>query len=171
MKINEILKWMGLLAWILLYRMFEECHTPQSLESLFLSNGIGFCEFDDFNILQQDIDSENYGSHLDDIYATRANHKRKRKSNKKRKRSSARILHDDELLDLDDSINRLKMQNSAGTWLLSTDRYSSSWSSIMKSLQLANSAVLKGKCGSIFKLLLGASPAAPDSQWTRAVST
>ncbi|GAB2234614.1 hypothetical protein Drorol1_Dr00003871 [Drosera rotundifolia] len=126
MKINEILKWVGLLAWILLYQMSEECHTPQSWESLFLSNGIGFREFGEYNILQQDIDSENSGSDLDDVSATRANHKRKRKSKKKRNRSSARILHD----DLDDSINRLKMQNSAGTWLLSTDGYSSSWCSV-----------------------------------------
>ncbi|GAB2298186.1 hypothetical protein Dimus_032258 [Dionaea muscipula] len=129
-KISDMLKWMGLLAWILLYRMAEECHTPESWESLFLSNGLGFRKSNKYILLQHDGTSENSASDLDDGSMTRVKRKRGRKIRKKRKRGFDDELNGDELLDFDDSGNRLNFHTWAGNWLLSIDAYASSWSSM-----------------------------------------
>ncbi|GMH27962.1 hypothetical protein Nepgr_029805 [Nepenthes gracilis] len=133
-KIVEIFKQMGLFSWILLYRMSEECNSLSSWESLFINNGIGFRRMGKYGLLQHDNEqSEESGSDLVDGALYRVKQKKRRKSGKKRKRNfgdDEKIYEDELLLDFDDSGNRLNVQSRTGSWLLSTDGYSTSWSMV-----------------------------------------
>ncbi|KAL9243081.1 hypothetical protein vseg_017011 [Gypsophila vaccaria] len=128
-KTSEMMKWLGLLSWSLLYRLSTECHTSESWEAVFVSNKIGFRNSDVYGLLDPHETSENSELENVDRAASRRKHKRKQKSRKKRKR---KFDHDvflgDELLDLDDADDRPFFRPSSTSWLLSTDGYSSSWS-------------------------------------------
>ncbi|GAB4841538.1 hypothetical protein Ancab_022252 [Ancistrocladus abbreviatus] len=128
-NVVEMFRLMGLISWILLYRMSEECHSPKSWESLFVINGIGFHQSDKYGLLQRDGASEESGSDSDERAVTGVKQKKRRKSRRKRKRTfDGKYVYDDELLDFDDSEKNL--QSRAGSWLLSTDGFSTPWSSV-----------------------------------------
>lgn len=130
-KTTEVIKWLGLQSWVLHYRLSEECLTPESWESLFLNNGISFHKSDKYALLHDDGFAEENGSDLDDRTSIRARRKKKEKSRKKRRKN---FDHDDiyknELLDFGTSSDRLGLGSQTGSWLLSTDGYSTSWSSV-----------------------------------------
>ncbi|XP_059659955.1 uncharacterized protein LOC132306550 [Cornus florida] len=129
-KTIESIKWLGLQSWAIHYRLSEECQTPESWELLFINNGISFRKYNKYPLLHQDEFSEEMGSDLDE----REVRVRSKKKEKRRKRRRRDIDHDDyygdELLDFDLSNNRTGLQSKAGNWMLSTDGYSTYWSSV-----------------------------------------
>ncbi|KAA8550507.1 hypothetical protein F0562_002191 [Nyssa sinensis] len=128
-KTMESITWLGLYSWSLHYRLSEECQTPESWESLFINNGICFQKSDKYAMLNHGF-SEEWGSDSDER-ALRVGRKKKEKRRKKRRRDLDRDdCYNDELLDFDMSNNRICLQSRAGSWLLSTDGYSTSWSSV-----------------------------------------
>ncbi|KAL8161615.1 hypothetical protein V2J09_013104 [Rumex salicifolius] len=124
LKKTEILKWFSLFSWILLCKMSEECHTLKLWESLFFTNGISFRKTDEHHILPHIGTSDLSDSEMNDSSETRTKKKRKRKARRKRKKDLDYEDFDDELLEIDDS----RLQPLAGSWFLSIDSYSTSWS-------------------------------------------
>ncbi|KAL6967894.1 hypothetical protein U1Q18_033703 [Sarracenia purpurea var. burkii] len=127
----EMVTWLGLQSWALHSLFSQECQTPESWESLFIDNGISFRKSDKYDMLHQDGFSEEWDSDLDETASVRVRRKKKEKRRKKRRK----IFNDDEsydneLLDLDVSKNRLSLKSRAVSWLLSTDGYSTSWTSV-----------------------------------------
>ncbi|THF98543.1 hypothetical protein TEA_002888 [Camellia sinensis var. sinensis] len=130
-KTIESVKWLGLQSWALHYRLSEECQTPESWESLFIDNGISFRRPDNYELLHHDGFSDEWESDLDERASVRVRRKKKEKRRKKRRKNHDDIdIYNNEPLDLDMSNNRLSLQSRAGNWLLSTDGYSISWSSV-----------------------------------------
>ncbi|KNA22078.1 hypothetical protein SOVF_037240 isoform A [Spinacia oleracea] len=127
-KTIEVMKWLGLLSWSLLYRLSKECHTSESWEALFVSNNIGFRKSDIFGT---ELDGTSEKSELDFVEKTVTKGKRKRRQNKKNKRRRNRDFDefsDEDLLHLDYSDDKFNLQSSSISWLLSSDGYSTSWS-------------------------------------------
>ncbi|XP_047339309.1 uncharacterized protein LOC124942798 [Impatiens glandulifera] len=121
-KDEKPVKWLGLQAWALYYRLSEECQTPESWESLFNENGISFRN-NRYSLLK----SEDWESDLDEKGSSRFKHKKKDKHRKRRRRT---FDADDILLDLEFSGSSQGVQVSTGSWMLSTDGYASSWTSL-----------------------------------------
>lgn len=68
---------------------------------------------------------------MDEKTSVRLKRKKKEKRRKKRRKNlDDSDCYDNELLDIDMSKNRLSLQSRAGSWFLSTDGYSTSWSSV-----------------------------------------
>ncbi|XP_021733447.1 uncharacterized protein LOC110700248 [Chenopodium quinoa] len=127
-KTIELMKWLGLLSWSLLYRLSKEGHTSESWKALFVSNNIGFRKSGIYG-MERDGNSDENELDFGDESTTNAKHKRRQKKRKKRRRNrDCDKLSDDDLLDLDDSNDKFSIQSSSISWLLSTDGYSSSWS-------------------------------------------
>ncbi|XAR60864.1 hypothetical protein NMG60_11034397 [Bertholletia excelsa] len=127
-KILESVKWLGLQSWALLYRLSEEYQTCKSWESLFTENGISFRKSDNYKFLLHDGSSVRLVSDLDEIASASVRRKKKQRHSKKRRKNLDDYdLSDDELLDLDMSTDR---KYRDGSWLLSTDGFSTSWSSV-----------------------------------------
>ncbi|KAK2966607.1 hypothetical protein RJ640_025292, partial [Escallonia rubra] len=126
-KTIESVKWLGLQSWALHYTMSEECQSPDSWQSLFLANAISFRKSDKYPLLRYSRLSEESESDLEERSLVGVKRKKKQKSTKKRRRN----IDDydgsgNELLDLDMSNKRLTVQSNAGSWLLSTDQFSTS---------------------------------------------
>jgi hypothetical protein len=134
-KTIKAITWLGLQSWVLYYRLSEEFQTPDSWESLFMDNGIGFRTSNKYKLLHHDGLSEESGSDSDHKSSKRV---KPRKKEKRRKRRRKNIDHDDsydnELPYFDTKSMTLGLQANAGNWLLSTDGYSVSWSSVSSSL-------------------------------------
>ncbi|XP_022862375.1 uncharacterized protein LOC111382586 [Olea europaea var. sylvestris] len=129
-KTIEAIILLGLQSWAIHFRLSEEFCSPESWESLFINNGIRFHKSNKYTLLHDEI-SEDCGSDLDERSSKRLKSKKKRKQKKKRRRSFDRDESDEnELRDFDLSNNRLDLQSKAGDWLLSTDGYSTTWSSV-----------------------------------------
>ncbi|KAK9281877.1 hypothetical protein L1049_004784 [Liquidambar formosana] len=130
-KTLEVIKWLGLQSWVLHFKLSEDFQTSESWESLFVNNGISFRKSDKYALLHHDEFLEESGSDLDHRLSSRVRRKKKERSKKKRRRN---FDHDDnynsELLDFNTSNNRLGLQSNSGSWLLSTDGYSTLWSSV-----------------------------------------
>ena len=133
-KTVKAIKWLGLQSWVLYYRLSEDCQTPESWESLFKDNDIGFRTSNKYELLHHDDLSEKSGSDLDHKASVRVKHRKKGK----RKRRKKNFSHDDtygiELPDFDTTNRVLGLQANAGCWLLCIDGYSVSWSSVSSSL-------------------------------------
>lgn len=130
-KSIESVKWLGVQSWALHYRLSEVCRTPESWESVFMDNRISFRKSGNYEFLHHDGFSEDCESDLDERASVKLKRKKKEKRRKKkRKNLGDGDCYDDELLDLDMSKDRLSLQSRAGSWLLSTDGYSTSWSSV-----------------------------------------
>lgn len=131
-KTIEVIKWLGLQSWILHYRLSEECLTPESWESLFMNNGISFRKSDKYGLLCDGV-SDEHGSDLDDRLSIRTGRKKQEKRRKKKKRRK-NFDHDDiysnELLDFGTCNDMQGLGSHTESWLLSTDGYSTSWSSV-----------------------------------------
>lgn len=127
----EVIKSLGVRSWAIHFRLSEEFHTSESWESLFISNGIKFRKSNKYALLHDDEFSEDCGSDYDGRSSVRLKHKKHRKHKKKRKRNfDPSENHEDELVGYNLSNNRLDVQSKVGDWLLSTDGYSTTWSSV-----------------------------------------
>ena len=137
-KTIEVIKWLGLLSWVLHYILSEECLTPESWESVFTKNGISFRKSGKYAYLHDDEFAEENGPDLDDRTSIRARRKKKEKSRKKRRKNSDHDdVYEDELLNFGRSSDMLGLGSHTGSWLLSTDGYATSWSSVSFSLRKA----------------------------------
>ena len=123
MKIIEVIKYLGLLSWLLYYRLSKECQTPESWESVFMNNQIGFRNSNKHALSDEDGPSE-------EDCSVRVKGRRKKKARKKRRTYDRHDDGDDELLDYDSASQKLVFQSNTRSWLLSTDGYSSAWSSV-----------------------------------------
>ncbi|KAK7263034.1 hypothetical protein RJT34_30618 [Clitoria ternatea] len=127
MRTIQVIKWLGLQSWVLYYRLSQECQTPESWESVFMNNQIGFrnSNKDEDRLLEEDF------SGFDCSSSVRVKNKRRKKSRKKRKRTSYDHDedNDDELLHFDSATQKFISPPDTTSWLLSIDGYSSAWSS------------------------------------------
>ncbi|XP_061356876.1 uncharacterized protein LOC133301274 isoform X2 [Gastrolobium bilobum] len=127
----EAIKCLGLQSWVLYYRLSQECRTPESWESVFMNNQIGFRNSDKYALLDTDRPSEEDCSGFDCSPSVGVKYKKKQKARKKRRKTyDCDDGNDDELLDFDIASRKLDFLSNARSWLLSTDDYSSVWSSI-----------------------------------------
>ncbi|XP_027921285.1 uncharacterized protein LOC114179224 isoform X1 [Vigna unguiculata] len=130
MKTIEVIKYMGLLSWLIYYRLSREYQTPESWESLFVNNQIGFRNSNKNALPEEDGPLEEDCSDFDSSLSVRVKSRRKKKARKKR-RTYYRDEggDDDELLDYDSASQKLVSLSNIRSWLLSTDGYSSGLSS------------------------------------------
>lgn len=128
MKTTGGIKILGLQSWAFHYALSEKCQSPEAWESLFSNNGISFRKSDRFALLHGDELLEENDSEMDDRASTKRKSRKKKKSKKRRKRNSDDDdSYDHGLLDLDTSNSKLGLQARDGSWLLSTDGFSASW--------------------------------------------
>jgi hypothetical protein len=128
----EVVKCLGLQSWVLFYRLSQECQTPESWESVFVHNQIGFRNSDEHALIDEDrlLTEEDY-SGFDRIPSGRVKKKKKQKAKRKRRRAyDSDDGNDDELLDFDFASQKLDYLSNTKSWLLSTDKYSSAWNSV-----------------------------------------
>ncbi|KAJ9169873.1 hypothetical protein P3X46_018021 [Hevea brasiliensis] len=131
MKTMEATKFLGLQSWVIHYALSEENWISESWESLFSNNGISFRKSDKYAMLHHDGLSEENDSELDDGASVKRKHRKKKKSRKKRRRNfDDDDIYDNELLDLHASNSQLELQTKSGSWLLSTDGFSASWTNV-----------------------------------------
>ncbi|XWS75964.1 hypothetical protein CRYUN_Cryun01aG0136600 [Craigia yunnanensis] len=136
-KTIEAMKLLGLYSWVIYYRLSKECQTLGSWESLFLSNGISFRKSDKYSILHHEGPVEESESEADDRASIRR--KKKKKSRKKRRRDfDLDDSYDNGSLDFDTSDSRLELQSGGGSWLLSIDDFSTSWTNVDLPEHLSN---------------------------------
>jgi hypothetical protein len=129
----EVVKCLGLQSWVLFYRLSQECQTPESWESVFVHNQIGFRNSDKRALIDEDgLLTEADYSGFDRIPSGRVKKKKKQKAKRKRRRAydSDDGNDDDELLDFDFASQKLDYLSNTKSWLLSTDKYSSAWNSV-----------------------------------------
>ncbi|KAL2238467.1 UNVERIFIED_CONTAM: hypothetical protein Sindi_1038400 [Sesamum indicum] len=120
---------LGVHSWAIHFRLSEELRTPDSWESLFISNGIEFRKSDKYALLHDDEFSEDCGSDYNGKSSWSPKHKKRRKHKRKTKRNlGSAESYEDELVDFSLTNNRWDLQSKAGDWLLSTDGYSTTWS-------------------------------------------
>lgn len=125
MKKTEAIKFLGLQSWALHYILSRECTTRESCESMFAKNGISFQRSDSYSLVQID---RNW-SDVDDGGSIRHRRKKKMKTSKKRKKYDHDDSSGDELWKVERSSGWQDLKSGGGSWLLSTDGYSCSWSS------------------------------------------
>ncbi|KAI7755317.1 hypothetical protein M8C21_030163 [Ambrosia artemisiifolia] len=116
------IKLLGLQSWALHYLMSEGYWASEDWESLFNSNGICFRHAGKHELLQDKM--------LTDDSDSDSRRKKKRKHRKKRRRRTTHDdSYDDDFVDFDLEYNRMDFQSKGSCWSLSTDGYSTSWSS------------------------------------------
>ncbi|PWA79938.1 hypothetical protein CTI12_AA204340 [Artemisia annua] len=129
-SINSI-KLLALQSWALHYFLSEEYRSPEAWESLFDSNGVKFRRSGNHELLHHNKLADDSDSDSDRRQSSKSKRKKKGKLRKKRRRSSTPDdSYDDGLLDLDFEYNKMDFQSKASYWLLFTDGYSTSWSSV-----------------------------------------
>lgn len=105
----------------------EEFHSCETLESLFVSNGIGFRKSDKYAVLHDEF-VEDYGSDKNERSSAGLKAKKGRKKRRKTRRShDPAENYENERLDVNLSSNMLAMPSKAGDWLLCIDEYSTTW--------------------------------------------
>lgn len=127
----KLIKTLGVQSWVIMFKLSEEFRSPESWESLFTSNGIKFCTSNKYALLLDDDISEDYGSDI----GGKSSKGRKAKEHKKRRKKRRRDFdsagsYEDERDDFNSVNDRQCLQNAARDWLLSTDDYSTTWSSV-----------------------------------------
>uniref|UniRef100_A0A2P2JTJ5 Uncharacterized protein MANES_12G057900 n=1 Tax=Rhizophora mucronata TaxID=61149 RepID=A0A2P2JTJ5_RHIMU len=129
MKTSEAIKFLGLQSWVVHYTLSEECRTPESWESLFSVNKISFRKSDRYSLLDHEGWSEGNDSELEYRVSTKRKH---RKTKKSRKKKRSNFDNDDgyDLQEFETSNNRLDLQPGDGSWLLSTDGFTSTWTNV-----------------------------------------
>ncbi|XP_057746814.1 uncharacterized protein LOC130966067 isoform X1 [Arachis stenosperma] len=126
----ETIKCLGLQSWVLYYRLSQECKTPESWESVFMNNQIGFRLTNKNALLDHDGRLKEDCSGFDQSPSVRLKRNKKQKAKKKRRRKyDSDDCNDDELLDFDSTSLELDFLHNTRSWLLSTDGYTSAWSS------------------------------------------
>jgi len=136
MKAIEVIKYLGLLSWLLYYRLSRECQNPESWESLFVNNQIGFRNSNKHALPEEDRPSEEDCSGFDSSSSVRVKRRRKKKARKKRRTYYHDEDGDDELLDYDSASQKLVSLSNTRSWLLSTDGYSSGFSSVSSTIHI-----------------------------------
>ncbi|XP_065876684.1 uncharacterized protein [Euphorbia lathyris] len=129
-KSLKAIKLLGLQSWVIHYMLSKESHNSESWELLFSSNGISFRKCEKYELLRHVELSEEDESESDNNASIRRKHGKKKKSRKRRRTSNrdSDDFYDSELVDFE-SNSHLGFQSKAGSWLLSTDEFSSSWTS------------------------------------------
>ncbi|KAL2337036.1 hypothetical protein Fmac_011482 [Flemingia macrophylla] len=122
METIEVVKYLGLLSWLLFYRLSQECRTRECWESVFMNNQISFRNTNEHALPDEDGPLENC-SGFDSSSSIRVKRRRKKKARKKRRIYDQNEDSDDEVLNFD------SFQSNTRSWLLSTDGYSSAWGS------------------------------------------
>lgn len=124
-KTIDGIKSLGLSSWVIYYRLSEESDSTESWESLFVTNGINFRRSDKYSLLDHNGSLDETDSDFDD--GASISHRKKKKKRKKRKRDfDHEGSYVKELLDYD----KLGLPSQTGSWLLSTDDYSTSWTNV-----------------------------------------
>ncbi|KAL6557235.1 hypothetical protein OROMI_017585 [Orobanche minor] len=126
----EFVKMLGVYSWAIHFRLAEVLHNPESWESLFISNGINFCKSEKYALLHDDECSEDCRSDSDGRSSASLKHQKHRKHKKRKRKFDNAGKYEDELVVYDLSSNRPDLQSKGGDWLLSTDGYSTTWSSV-----------------------------------------
>lgn len=118
-------RWVSLESWIIHYTLSKECKNKEYCESLFIKNGIGFTKSSDYSWIHSSGLTEGSRSNSDD-----EDYRRRKRFRKKRKRRKHvdRETDTDELIDFGASNEDLHM--GRGSWLLSTDGFSSPWNMV-----------------------------------------
>lgn len=126
----EFITKLGLQSWAIHFRLSEEFRTPEFWESLFISNGIKFRKSDKYALLHDEF-PENSESDYNGRSSVLLKPKKRRKHKKRRREDFHRAeSYENELVDFNLSNNKLDLQSKACDWLLSTDGYSTTWSSV-----------------------------------------
>ncbi|XP_023640742.1 uncharacterized protein LOC17875550 isoform X2 [Capsella rubella] len=129
MKHVETIKLLGLLSWTIHFRLSEECQTPDSWELLFRENGIEFRRSSDHSLLSHKGFSEE--SESDSDSRSRVSKKRHKKEKKKRKKKKKKAFDDDDDDDdLGDDDELLGVHQISRSWLLSTDGFTATWTTV-----------------------------------------
>ncbi|MED6206245.1 hypothetical protein PIB30_024836 [Stylosanthes scabra] len=127
----EAIKCLGLQSWVLYYRLSQECKTPESWESVFMNNQIGFRNSNKNAFLDHDGASLEDCSVLDHSPSVRLKRKKKQETRKKRRRKyDGDNCDDDELMNFDYTSQELDFLQNTRSWFLSTDGYTSAWNSV-----------------------------------------
>ncbi|KAL8258940.1 hypothetical protein R6Q59_026893 [Mikania micrantha] len=121
-KVINLIKLLGLQSWALHYFMSEGYWASEDWESLFNSNGIRFRHAGKHELL--------HDKRLIDDSDSDSRRKKKAKHRKKRRKSTRDDRYVDDFSDFDFEYNRMGFQSKESYWLLSTDGYSTSWSSV-----------------------------------------
>lgn len=122
-------KLLGVQSWSLHYRLVDECQSPDIWESVFHYNGIKFRGANKYELLNCDSFFEEWDSDLDERASTKVKKKKKGSRKRRRKCSDADDRYGD-YLDIDATDKEISLKCGAGTWLLSTDGYTTSWTNV-----------------------------------------
>uniref|UniRef100_A0A1J3F0B6 Uncharacterized protein n=1 Tax=Noccaea caerulescens TaxID=107243 RepID=A0A1J3F0B6_NOCCA len=124
MKHIEVIRMLGLLSWTIHFRLSEECQTPDSWEFLFRENGIEFRRSSEHSLLSHNGFSEESESDSGSrSHVSKKRHKREKKKRRKKKKRAVDVDDDDD----DELLGRHQISRS---WLLSTDGFSATWTSV-----------------------------------------
>lgn len=128
----KVIKKLGMQSWAIHFRLAEEFNTSESWESLFVNSGINFRKSDKYALLHDDEFADDYGSDYDGRSLVSLKHTKKHRKHKKRRKHNFNPdeNYEDELVGYNLSHNRIDLQSKGGDWLLSTDGYSTTWSSV-----------------------------------------
>lgn len=129
-KTLNSIKWLGLQSFALHYRLSEESQTPESWEIIFQSNGISFRNSEKYPLLDSTGFSEEIGSDSDERTSVKVKRRKKEKHKKKRRKHLDHDESNNDLFDLDFSRKSLSLLSKSSSWLLSTDGYSTAWSTV-----------------------------------------
>lgn len=128
MKTIEAVTLIGLQSWVVQCRLSEECLDVDSWESLFVDNGIKFRKSGKYSMLQYGSDDETV-SELDDKTSIGFQRKRKERKRKKRRRNHE-YGETGDFLDFDMPNEGQDLQARGESWLLSTDGFTASWTTV-----------------------------------------
>ncbi|GLT94305.1 hypothetical protein SLE2022_120510 [Rubroshorea leprosula] len=126
---TDVIKLLGLYSWVIYCKLSEKCDSAECWESLFASNGIKFHRSDKYSLLHHNGSFDESESEFDDRPSVR--HRKRNKSRKKRRRdfdNEGSFVK--ELLAFDTSYGKLGSPSETGSWLLSTDDFSTSWTNV-----------------------------------------
>ncbi|CAH8363062.1 unnamed protein product [Eruca vesicaria subsp. sativa] len=129
MKHREVIRILGILSWTIQFRLSEECQSSDSWECLFRKNGIEFRRSSDHSLVSHNGFSEE--SESDSDVGRRVSKKRHKKGKKKKNAKKKKRAIDDE--DEDDLLigdELLGLNQISRSWLLSTDGFSATWTSV-----------------------------------------
>uniref|UniRef100_M1BT66 Uncharacterized protein n=3 Tax=Solanum tuberosum TaxID=4113 RepID=M1BT66_SOLTU len=127
-KSLETIKWLGLQSWAFYCYLSEDFRNSSSWENLFVCNNISFRKSKTYPILDHDQLLEESESEQDNRSARNKRKKRQKHRKKKRRDIDFEELNGDEFADV--ITNQLELHSTSGDWLLSTDGYSTTWSSV-----------------------------------------
>ncbi|CAN4119545.1 unnamed protein product [Withania somnifera] len=127
-KSLETIKWLGLQSWAFYFYLSEDFQNSSSWENLFVGNNISFRRTRTYPILDHDQLLEESESEHDNRSARNKRKKRQKHRKKKRRDLDFEEFNGDEFADV--IKNKLELHSTSGDWLLSTDGYSTTWSSV-----------------------------------------